>query len=505
MSPAGSIMDLNQETLDALRSLVDKAYAPGEVQRDITTALGLKAYDLQAPAKSIVPFIYSLVGMTPRVPGKGDTQTHWLVYTGINTSNLEGGTPEGDRSLVQTSTASSKTASYATVGLEDAVTFEANLASQGFEDLRARTVMNLLLAGRLAEEKMALGGNTSTALGTPVVATPTTATTGGSLAGSQTIHVRCVALTRAGYENSSVAGGVPTAVSGTSPAGESISYGGGSSIASVDKSVAVPAGTNTNTVSATVTAVSGAVAYAWFWGTDATTNCLLGAITTINSVLITDVAGGTAHADTYSADNSENAYAFDGLLTQAFASGGSITTLATGTAGTGTKLTASGYGTISEIDTMLKSLWDNYRVSPKYLLVNSQQLLDIYSKVINNGGSPLIRFNLDAASGDRGMLAGGVIGSYFNMFTVDGGSIIRIVLHPYMPPGTILALTDQIPGTVFPGSNTGKLWELHMQQDWHQIEWPLRTRKYETGTYTREVLAHYFPASMGVLTNIAAG
>jgi hypothetical protein len=38
-----------------------------------------------------------------------------------------------------------------------------------------------------------------------------------------------------------------------------------------------------------------------------------------------------------------------------------------------------------------------------------------------------------------------------------------------------------------------------------RIEGPPRARRYESGAYADEVLQNYFPPSMAVITNIAAG
>lgn len=40
------------------------------------------------------------------------------------------------------------------------------------------------------------------------------------------------------------------------------------------------------------------------------------------------------------------------------------------------------------------------------------------------------------------------------------------------------------------------------RQEYYQIEWPLRTRRYEYGVYADEVLQGYFMPAFGVLTNI---
>ena len=84
---------------------------------------------------------------------------------------------------------------------------------------------------------------------------------------------------------------------------------------------------------------------------------VLGAITTINSVLITAAAAGTQTAASLpAADNSQNNLVFDGLLTQIQLPGSNayIATMPTGTPGTGTPLTADGAGGVVEIDAALK-------------------------------------------------------------------------------------------------------------------------------------------------------
>ena len=56
--------------------------------------------------------------------------------------------------------------------------------------------------------------------------------------------------------------------------------------------------------------------------------------------------------------------------------------LATGTAGTGTVLTASGKGSVNEIDQMMQTMWDTSQSSVSVLYVNSQELRNITTKVL---------------------------------------------------------------------------------------------------------------------------
>jgi hypothetical protein len=88
---------------------------------------------------------------------------------------------------------------------------------------------------------------------------------------------------------------------------------------------------------------------------------------------------------------------------------------------------------------------------------------------------------------------------YLNRFSMAGGQVISIKIHPNMPAGTVLMTTAKLP---YPLSNVGNVMQIRCRQDYYQIEWPLRSRKYEYGVYADEVLQHYFPASMCVIQNI---
>jgi hypothetical protein len=115
-----------------------------------------------------------------------------------------------------------------------------------------------------------------------------------------------------------------------------------------------------------------------------------------NSVTISaPLVAGTQSAATITADSSANpSYAYNGLYTTAMAAGSNayVSTLATGTAGTGTFLTASGRGSVNEIDTMFQTMWNNFQLSPTVLYVNAQELKNITTKVLSNTAGPLLRY-----------------------------------------------------------------------------------------------------------------
>jgi hypothetical protein len=415
-----------------------------------------------------------------------------------------GWVPEGQRSARMSYNTAPVAANYVTIGEEDSVTFEAESAGEGFENVRATMAMRLLQKMMLKEENAILGGNATLALGTPGTPTLSAAGSGATLPAA-TYSVIVVALTYEGFQFATVSSvGCATSKTITGADGSTYTLNGGSSNKSASATQAVTLG---QTLSASVAAVSGAIGYAWYVGTVG--NEIIQKITTINSATFSaPLATGTQNASAITADFSVNSgLAFDGLLTTALkpANGAYVLTMPTGTAGTGTPLTASGRGSVVEIDTMLKSMWDNYQLGATVIYVNSQEQQNITSKVLSNASAPLLRYNQPAGGKEPyALVASGVVAFYFNPFTADGGKMIPVMLHPKVPPGTIIAWCEELP-LWYQNNEVSNVAEVHTRRDYYQLDYPLRTRQWETGVYAEEVLAVYAPFAMGVITNIANG
>ena len=174
--------------------------------------------------------------------------------------------------------------------------------------------------------------------------------------------------------------------------------------------------------------------------------------------------------------------------------------MSSGVAGVGSPLTADGSGGVMEIDTVLKSMWDNYRLSPDTMWVSSQEALNVSKKILAGSANSAQRFVFETA---QDVVGGGImVRTYLNRFSMQGGSVVDIKVHPNMPAGTILFTTRALP---YPLAGVGNVIQIRTRQDYYQIEWPLRTRKYEYGVYADQVLQNYFPPSMALITNIGNG
>jgi len=300
-----------------------------DINKAYTQATGLVNYDLQAPALKIYPVITPLRNSIPRVMANGGTATHWKVITAINSGNVHAGVTEGQRGGTTSVTLVDKTAAYKGIGLEDYVTFEADYAAEQFDSAKDRAIEGNLLGLMIQEERMILGGNASVDLGTTATPAVSVSPTGGTIGAAQKVY--CVALTMSGAFESSVSGGVKTNYTRTNADGTTDTISGFHATKSAVASPTWSTG-STDSIACSVTAIAGAAGYAWYWGTVG--NEVLGAITTINSYVITAAATGTQNISAITVNSSTNDLDFDGLFSQIIASGSSayVRSLATGTA-----------------------------------------------------------------------------------------------------------------------------------------------------------------------------
>ena len=493
--------DLSQQTFDLLNKADLSSLNKTTISQSTISGVAgnLNAFDLRGPALQLYPVITPLRNRLPRqVSDRGDLATRWKAITGVNTSGFELGVAPGRRSAEMSVTEQDYVASYAGLGLEASIDWEAVWSGGKEFDNKATLVQSLLRAVMIGEENVILNGNASMPLGTPVAPSVQVAS-GGTLPQPQNLLVFVAALTPRALANSTVASGVPFGqVTRVNIDGTTTQYGAGVSAISAASSVAATTSGN-QTVIATVPAVKGAAGYAWFIGTSAAT-ALLNSITTVNKVTINAPSAGTqaANAAGSATDGSANTLVFDGFLTQALKSNaGYFTSL------DGNTLTADQANGILEIDTALQWFWDNKRLSPTEIWVNSQEARNINKKIVASGGVPLFRFTLPGGTGSEddkpALLGGASIAKYWNKFTQQ---FLDIRIHPNLAPGTIFFNSSEIP---YPLSGVDNVSFVRCRRDYYQIEWPVVSRQYVYGVYADEVLVCRAPFSLGVIANVANG
>lgn len=465
-----NILGVTQQSIDAIKAIIQGGGSPYEstgVRKDVTTATGLVAYNLEPASRLLVPAFSPLRNRIPRVQNtKGGTAVNWKVIESLDTAKSAIFTAEGVKAATVSITVVDKTGAFKTISLGDNVSFKAQWAGRTFEDVKARAVARLLKTGIIREEQGILGGRNAV-LAAVTAPTTATATTGGTVAAATyNVYVRAI-----GY----LPGAGITAKGRFSTASAQVTTGA------------------TSTLSASVPWVEGASRYEWYVGVGAAANCKLEATTRINSVMLLALAGtGVDQATVAAADTSNggDTLAFNGLFAQLDGTKNFNTTLATGTLGTGTVLA------LSHIDDLLQNMWDTYRTDPDLLVVNSEESINITALVLAASGAPTLYVTNDASQ--KGNITGGYrVTHYLSKVT---GKAIPIEVHPYMEQGTIGLFTFEMP---FSASDIDSPIEIETLQEWMQLDYPPTAPKWEFEVLLDEVVKVYFPGANGVIRNIA--
>lgn len=253
--------DLSQQTFDLLNKADLSALNKTTISQSLISGVAgnLNAFDLRGPALQLYPVITPLRNRLPRqLSASGDLATRWKAITGVNTSGFELGVAPGRRSAEMSVTEQDYVASYAGIGLEGSVDWEAVWAGGQEFDNKATLVQSLLRAVMIGEENVILNGNASMPLGTPAQPTATLAN-GGSLGSGLSLVIFVTALTARALANTTVsASGVPYGqVTRVNIDGTTTQYGAGASpVSAASAAVATTAGQQT--VIGTVPAVKGA-------------------------------------------------------------------------------------------------------------------------------------------------------------------------------------------------------------------------------------------------------
>jgi hypothetical protein len=503
------------------------------VKTSVTSASGFDPYDLMVPSRHLVPWLSPIRESLPRTKRAGPGNTaHWKAITANSSSYSRGGAGaspwvnEGQRASQITLATIPVSQNYVTIGKDGTVTFEAVSSSEGFEDALATAHFFTLETLMVSEEDSLIGGNKTLKLAT--ANTPTGTTTGsGSFSG--TFYAKVIGLTYEGYRNFvldnglSTTTGLPLVTTGLTQ--QRVIITGDNKTMTVNTGCGIPSAASSavspsSSVSATfsVTAKTGEIAWLWFLGTANTNGSLyLQACTTVPSYTITAAPGTSTQllsALNTTVDYSVNDGTTGGGVNQVTAYDGIITQCLNNTSLTpqnayvlnnaGSILTTSGRGNVVEIDTMLLNMWNLYKVTVDVIYVNAQEMVNITNRVLNTTSAPLLRYERDGDMGEYALTGNGSISFYFNPY-IPGGRKIPIMIHPTLPPGTILAMAKTLP-PYFKTNSTPVVAEVLERRPYYALEYAQTTREYQFGTYAENAgPAIYAPFCFGLITAVGNG
>ena len=490
-----SIMANKSLSADAMSALQNALAAQSDfIGKEITTTVplssGFVAYDLQAPAKVLVPRPTPLRNKLSRTKGVGATARIKKInsYTNAITSSVAFVNPGiGESTQNNFANTGSSNALYLNRGpqiaynatdanfpyvsnsLSDAVTFDAQYSGYGYEDLLALSSETALYSSMISEEKLFLYARGTTS--------PYQGATGPVTAAA--LSQRTALAT----ETALATGAYYVWVTASSGIGESVPF-----------YIGTITTTTGNVIDVKITPVLGAVQYNIYLSntsTSASTAYYKGttpaASATVNTFVISGSVPSTGNQPTGTTDNTASAYNYDGILSYVLGSQTGYnnainTTLSTVTPGV-------------EFMNAMAQMYTNNLADPDEIWFNGIDRSNLAYAFLNssNGANYHARLTQD----EVGNIVGGVtLGNILNPAT---GKLVMATVHPYLVQGVAPILSYTLP---YADSNVGNIWEVRNVQDYLQLSWPKIQFSSDISTYWRGTLLSYAPSWNGAVSGI---
>ena len=518
---------LDADSLASVRDALSKAgQVGGDINKDFTLtsplSTGYVPYDLDAPAKFLAPMLSPLRNLIPRVKGQGLAKRYKRI-TGVSGSSTGGvanirpsindasSITVGSLNLLRGPKISYAgdefTINYKQFGLSDVVPFSAEFAGQGFQDIRQLSKSSVLMASMVADEKMILGGRGTDAGLAGALATPT--------AGNIALTVRTAGANETG--NSAF---VPTAfvrVSAEGFFGESIST---AEITTTGLSAATG---KLLDITMSGAAVNGATGYRVYVGSAtgipaqffSGRTALWGGVSGVGTAAFTInfTGGGTGGVPSVGAvssvaDTSAIATDYDGILSVCLDN-----TRSGGIRQVNGKLSVSTPG--AEFQDLFAALYSGgvsnvqsggsatggglgFKANPDHIWMHGLDRKQLSNTVIT-GGTNVPAFYMTSAQPQNGVTAGAMVAGIVNEIT---GKALQIDVHPWLPQGTALCLSESLP---IPDSNVPNPIYYSLPQDYMGIDWPVIQHTYDTSSYWFGALIMPAPQFMGCVAGIQQG
>lgn len=487
---------LTGEQAAALQADIDalKGALGADINKDwsvtFPNSAGLVPYDLEAPAKLLVPRATPLRNRVPRSRGQG-TGRQFKRILGWTNSGVGGvadamafmnsesvSTAFGPISLRRPPkinyASDSKTVAYVEQGLSDSVTWKAQFAGMGFQDIRSLSQTALLWATMGGEERALLfargasGNGYAGAVSAPVIS-GATATTGGTIAaGTYQITVTARA-------------------------------GGGESV--ISNRVAQVTTGATSTITVTVaTEPTGALGYNLYVsaagggaGSETFQTSFVG-----NTVTLTapPVGGGAAIPG---ADSTVSTNGYDGFLTVQTdpAQSGYVKRVNGSVATLGDKPWQDAFVSLygASVNPGGGTTGNKLLADPNEIWIDGQSRMSLGQWLKLNANT--VSYRLMIMDNERtGGTVGAVVSGINNQVT---GNMVDLNVHPYMPLGCSLIRSNSLP---VPDSEVNNTAEVINVQDYMSVEWPVIQMTYDQSTYLFGTLVHYAPAWSGALLGL---
>jgi hypothetical protein len=486
-----SVGEQIQQVLGSMPGGADalKSFTAGNL--GIGTVSGLVPFDLLAPSRLIYPVYTVFRNKLPRPAGQGTSRIE-KVFTGISGSQT-GGQGVVDISipeLVQSSGASlagnnwplnlpgsgaqtetTLNVPYKFFGLTESLSWLAQFAGQGFEDISALANLILLQEMMLGEEYQMLSAS-STNLPTPAAPTASVRAAGSNETALNTtiVSVKVVAKNYYGSTAASAASGAFVVGAGQvvdvtiAPSASALTY----DVYGYDGSVYYLLATN---VGGTKVTLQGALPAA---SVPPAADTGTGSPTRMEGIIPT-LAGHSAGGGVYPSQWQGGYY--NGSVGQTL--------------------------NYNVLYTALQQLWDSngsnnpgaFRADPAEIVGEGGDIMRLSNDVISQGSATNYRLFLDQPD-VSGVRVGAAVSEFQNPIT---RSILKLVVHPWLTQGTATLMTYQLPQT---WTNVANAWEMTMVQDYVSIAWPVIDATFRYSLFMYGALVSHAPQYSGLLQGL---
>ena len=504
---ASDLEQLSKETLEILKKATSGIYVSTGVQ-----GVDLSGFTSLVPVN--VPARNNTSAFPRVIAGEGSQVALWRTWLNQNNSQYSAAVGRDYAGSMTQFLEQDVYAPYQPLAKAGRVTLDAVAVARNYVDALAQGELQTLNQLFIAQD-MSIINAQAWSLGTPSAPTLSTATTGGSIAGTTAVYVKCAARSGANY------------------------FDGGSTIASADATITTGSG-STNSVTASHAAIEGAVAYDWYVGASSGGTYYYYTTTSVASVTIKSIPGAAASLPTNlpllstllpgvgcdplaipptpgdgtapTGDTSYSSNYYNGVIASTLGDYGATgpVTPGSGTPSGATFIDNGGAapqlsgGGIDVLDRVNDSLWASVQLSPTAYMVNSQQADEISRQILSSGSATTFLPPTDADARTN-LAGGGYIGRYINR--AAGGVPVMIEVHPRVAPGTIIARTDRVP---FPGSNIGTVYEVRCQYDTMRFDYAANYNpgnlgggpRYDFEIRSMETLVNRAPVAQAIVTNV---
>lgn len=476
----GIVKSANSQALDVLNKagvspdLVKEWELGTPIAQTAVQYTGITAYNVESALLMIVPKELKLRNRTPRQKGVGQGIEYRRITSVSNSGGSSANLSPFFSSVSNTASINGVTwnlpplisytgdttfKAFVEMGFTDTVSVQQQFAAQGFTDAKAVSALALIWADMLGEERQLLNA-VSTVLsvsGVSATAAQSTHTTSGSGLPAITTGAVLFSFQSATGESKAVSASTVTVAAG---------YG-------IDL-------TFTGTIPANVVAVNTYVT--------ATGPVYYKGTTVLQNGFSPTTFATVAALPSTSADNgSFYSNGYDGMI-QEFSntSLGGYQKVLNGT------LSSSTPGT--EFTTALQSLYVTQGADPDAIYTTGSIAKVLFDNLATQGSANSYRLNL--TSGDNGTIMGGAVTGIVNPAT---GKVVDIGVHRYMPAGTAVIHSWQVP---WPDSGVTSTMKVVNTVDTMVIDWPWVDMAYKTSTYRYGTLIFEAPILSGIITAI---